>query len=279
VPLIFTLSERIEGLYERNEFELVIIYGGLGLGKTSLASQVVAELYGDQDADPEDPDHWNWDAVKHRLMFHPRVVLQRIYELADSPRRERALIWDDAGVHAFSQDWARPFVKQVSRWVQTSRTDMACLIMTAPTPTAIVKRIRELPQAITAKVMRLQMDYLKAEGSLGGPRPPDAELVWRKPRLAKYYQMWRTPDMSKTGVREIARDQFDAMLPDHFYEWYEPIRKQYTRSILEEMQKALDSDGPRGPPPEEAHRAGEAGEAGEATEASETRETREAGEA
>jgi len=141
---------------------------------------------------------------------------------------------------------------------------MACLIMTAPTPTAIVKRIRELPQAVTVKVMRARSDYLRAVGNVAGPRPVDAELVWRKPRLAKHYQMWRSPDMARSGVREISRDQFDAMLPDHFYRWYEPIRKRYSKSVLASMRKALEESGDEGMPPEEAHRPGETGEAGEA---------------
>jgi len=222
MPLVYKLSEMIEQAYRLDEAYMVIVYGPLGYGKSSYACQVLAELYGDHDASPLDPRHWNWEAVKRRIFFHPRDYLSYIMSHGG---REPAVIWDDAGVWLHSLDWAERWVKTVGKYLQVARTDFAGLIFTTPTPRVLMRKIRDIPAAITVKIVKEQSDYVRRVGGV-------EELV--KPRIARMFRTWMTPDMKRTGVREIGRDQFNAMLPDRFFKWYRPYRDRYA-SLAQEM--------------------------------------------
>jgi len=230
MPLVYKLSEMIEEAYRSDEFTVFIIYGPLGYGKSSYACQVLAELYGDQDASPLDPAHWNWEAAKRHIFFHPRGFLEYVSRL---DRREKAIVWDDAGVWLYALDWNDPFIKAVGRYLQTARTDFGGMVFTAPNPLSVIRKLREIPAAITVKIIKEQSDYER--------EAPGGRIEVVKPRIARMFRTWMTPDTKRWGVVEFARDQFNAILPDHFYEWYKPYRDSYKRMAVKLMMRHITS--------------------------------------
>lgn len=60
-----------------------------------------------------------------------------------------------------------------------------------------------------------------------------------KPRIARGYYQWLAPDMKKSGVKPFINDEFNAILPTKFYEWYEPYRNKYNTQNFKELEAAL----------------------------------------
>lgn len=229
VPNIFRTSDLIDGCFYRDEFEAVIVYGPLGYGKSSFATQVLAELYGDNDSDPKDPNskHWNWEGIKRKVLFHPKDFINYLLNMES---REKAIIWDDAGLWLYALDWFSPFIKAVGKYLNVARTHLGAIIFTTPLPTYIMKRVRDFPQVKTIKIMKQQSDVF---------RPTTQK--WVKPRIAKCYSMWISPDMQKSGVKEIFADFFNAMLPDDYFSWYKPYRDAYAHEAVMMMRKEMRS--------------------------------------
>ena len=219
----FQLTKIINELYERDEFEPILVYGPLGFGKSAYAMKVVAELYAED-------GKLNWEAVKERVVFHPKDFVKRVLNME---KRDKALIWDDGGLWLHALDFWNPFVKNVGKYLNVARTDLAALIITTPLPTWVITKVRGLPDAINIKIIKE-----------GGPTTPSTmpdHPYPRKQRVAKAYKQWILPDMKKTGVREIFRDHFSAFLPnDFFYDWYKPLRDKYATMAKRLMRDSLE---------------------------------------
>jgi len=160
--------------------------------------------------------------VKHRLVFHPRDFLDLSLKMRKEDRRDKAIIWDDAGLWLYALDWYDPFVKAVGKFMNVARSVWGALIFTSPSTHVIAKKVRQFSQGVNIKVMRR-----------------DRRTVAKKPRLARAYRQWEAPDQKKTGVRRIWEDEFNAWLPDPFYAWYRPLRDQYADMALDLMEKSL----------------------------------------
>ena len=212
----FLTTELIEKAYRRDECLVLLPYGPLGIGKSTFACKVVAELY-QKNGKP------NWEAVKSRLVFHPSEFVEKCSELMERGEKDKCLVWDDAGLWLLSLEHWHPFVRAVVKYLNVARTNWGALIFTTPLPTWVIKKVRGFPQAITLKIVRASSD----------------EQHPQRPRIARAFRYWVTPDMKKSGVREIYRDKFSGLMPNRFYYWYKPLRDSYAARAIKGMKEEL----------------------------------------
>lgn len=205
--------ELIEKAHTADECKVFIPYGPLGIGKSTYACKVVAELYA-VDGKP------NWEAVKDHLVFHPSEFVEKCTLLMEQDRKDKALIWDDAGLWLLALEHWSPFIRAVVKYLNVARTNWAALIFTTPLPTWVIKKVRGFPQAITLKIIK-------------------ASSQPHRPRIARAFRYWVTPDMRKSGVMEIYRDHFRGLMPNDFYDWYKPLRDSYARRAIAGMKEEL----------------------------------------
>lgn len=217
----FASTKRIiENYYPPEEFDLLIVYGPLGYGKSSysikVGVEVLQEVY-------EVSEQEAWELIKQFIVFHPRQFFEKIRQVENTvDKRVPFLIWDDAGLWLYALDWTDPFVAAVGKYLNVARTHLASLICTTPLPTWIVKKLRNFPQSFTIKI-------IKETGMPGEDR-------WR--RIAKAYRSWVTPDMKRSGVKLVYQDYFKCKLPTKFYwDWYKPLRDAYEDMALALMQE------------------------------------------
>lgn len=217
MPLITT--KRINKSYYADECNVFLPYGPLGIGKSAYACKVVAEVYGEKGKP-------NWEAVKDHLVFHPKDFVEKCVKLMEHNKKDKALIWDDAGLWLFALDYNHPFIKAVIKYLNVARTNWGALIFTTPLPTWVLKKIRGFPQAISLKIIKQRED----EHRVSNPRP----------RIANAYLYWISPDMKRSGVKKIYDDKFSAMMPNDFYwNWYKQRRDDYARQAINIMYKEL----------------------------------------
>jgi len=134
------------------------------------------------------------------------------------------MIWDDVGLWLYALDWNHPFIKAFGKYLNVARIDFGSIQFTAPLPTMVMKRLRDMPQVRTIKVIKGNVDN------------PERRF---KARIAKLYQMWISPDMKRSGVKQTHEDTFNAYLPDDFYGWYKPIRDYYAKMAKLMMSKEM----------------------------------------
>ena len=209
-------AERIREAYKKNECRVFIVYGPLGIGKTTYACKVLAELYGTKGKP-------NWDAVKSRIVQTPRQFVEKCEYMMDNHIRDMSLVWDDAGLALLALEHWSPFVRATVKYLNVMRTNLASLICTTPLPTWIIKKIRGFPLCITLKIIRATSDKR---------RPA-------RHRIAKAYRFWVTPDMKKTGVMRVYEDHFTALMPNAFYDWYKPYREAYAARAIRNLREQL----------------------------------------
>lgn len=209
----FKTVELIQKAYAADECLVLIPYGPLGIGKSTFACKVVAELYGS-------PGKPNWEAVKQRLVFHPSEFVEKCNTLMERGEKDKALIWDDAGLWLLSLEHWHPFIRAVVKYLNVARTNWAALIFTTPLPTWVIKKVRGFPQAITLKIIK-------------------ADNKPHRPRIARAFRYWVTPDMKKSGVMEIYQDKFRGLMPNDFYDWYKPLRDSYANRAIMGMKEEL----------------------------------------
>ncbi|MHC1590419.1 MAG: hypothetical protein ACXQTQ_05590 [Candidatus Hecatellaceae archaeon] len=228
----FRLTEKIlDAWYPPERFEVIIVYGPLGIGKSTyqfkVTWEVLKQVYHLSDEEA-------WEAVKQYIVFHPSQFFQKIEEIKRRLGRAPVLNWDDAGLWLFALEYKDPFVMAFSKWLNVARTHLAALICSTPSPTWILKKLREFPSAITVRV-----------GMVNGDRDHSHQMAWR--RQAVGYRYWEAPDFKKHGVRRLFMDSFSCRMSDSFFEWYKPLRDHYeglARRLMEEEWKRMASQSP-----------------------------------
>ena len=200
-------------LYDNDEFKPFLIQGAHGWGKTSYANKIMAEAYSRDNGGVPD-----WNMVKNRVGYTPKEVLDQLDSI---PENERWLCfhWDDAGTWLHSLDFQDPFVKQVGKYMQVARTDLACMIFSTISVGDVSSKIRGIRDAIIIDITK------DGAGSAQPHRRTARAYIERKTwknRSWKDYQ-WE--------------EHFDNHVPNSFYSWYKPKREEYARL---EKQKARE---------------------------------------
>lgn len=213
IKAVLTTARLIMDSFVKDECKIFIVYGGLGKGKSTFACRVGAQLSGNL-------KYWDWEGVKKNLVFLPIDFISRTKKLSEDRRREIYVIWDDAGMHLpASENWD-PFISSVKDYLNVARTNYAGIIFTCPSPTWVIKKIRNFPDSTTINIIKAASD---------------------RRRMARAYSFRMLPDMKKSRVRTAYTDKFWGLMPNSFYwEWYKPLRDSYARYAIEKMQIRLE---------------------------------------
>jgi len=215
------IAELIDRLYYEDEFSVGLVYGGfLGTGKSSYCIKALAEVLGTHPGFPDNKP--NYEAVKGFLDFTPKFWVEKILKMR---RREKADILDDMGLWWFALDWYDPFVKAAVKYLNVARTDWGFVLGNTPSPRMVVSFVQHFPELLRFKIIKRDSNINDAT----------------KPRIARAYQVWCTPDLKKTGVKKLFEDNYKAILPDDFYAWYRPLRDRYASMAKDLMLKQLDA--------------------------------------
>lgn len=204
-----TMASLIKKAWVEDDCLFYNVYGPLRYGKTSYGMKTLAALYGT----------WDPEVLKKFVVYAPEELIPAL----DIPRKygkQPALLWDDAGVHLSAMKWEDPILKRICEAFNLIGTLYAGVILTTPLPTYVIKKIRGLPSCASIRIYKMN----------GNPN---------KPRTARGYYQWLAPDMKKSGVKPFINDEFSAILPTKFYEWYEPYRNKYNTQNFKELEAAL----------------------------------------
>jgi len=177
----------IKQAHWQNQCQNFIIYGQLGIGKTSYAMQILMELYKTKDI----------EVLKRYFAHTPLEFLEMIRGF---DKQVPAVVWDDAGVWLYYMDYAHPLVKQFGKTLQMIRTKTASVILTTPNPTLILGKLRNFPQTLTVKISRFSGSQYQQQR-----------------RKATAYWSWLLPDLQKLRVKTAFIDEFGVMLPEDVY--------------------------------------------------------------
>lgn len=60
-----------------------------------------------------------------------------------------------------------------------------------------------------------------------------------RPRYARAYKFVRYAGNPKNYWQTVYEDNFTAIMPDHFYKWYKPMRDGYAKIAVAQMKEAL----------------------------------------
>lgn len=209
------------------EMQPFIVYGPYGYGKTSYSIKCIAEAYGEYKDGICIAPNYDWDMIKGHLYFHPKDFLAKLMSMAGSDRREKMIVWDDAGFWLSSYEWHEKFISLFARYLNVVRTHFSCVMFTTPTPTCVIKRIRGMPQLISIKIWKAKTEDENRESS-------------RWARIGQAYRWWLLPDGKKSGVRSVYQDKFSAKLPDEVYAKYMELRRDYADMAIIMMKRELE---------------------------------------
>lgn len=206
-------------LYDNDEFEVFIVVGKNGFGKTTYANKIIAEVYSNDGLHK----NWNTDLFKDHMGYHPDRVLTKWEK---KRKRDYVFHWDDAGVWLNALDHTDPFVKSVGKYLQTARDDWGCIIFSCIDKNDIVSKIRNFKSTII-------IDITKHGAEPNSPYPSK-----RNNRKATAWHYWEDR-FNKKGTENDWEESFNCHVPDEFYTWYKPLRSQYTRLAKRNMIQKL----------------------------------------
>lgn len=211
-------AKRIIDLFNDNEFEIFIVHGNNGYGKSAYCNRLLAEVYS------EDGEHGNWNVstLKSRIGFHPMRVIDR---WAGMRKRDYAFHWDDAGSWLHSLDYQDPFVKTVGKFLQVARTKFGAIMFSCIDKNDIIAKVRNFKSAII-------IDITKSGNVRDGK---DSKKYRRK---ATAYSYW-VDRLGKTGYQYEWEEIYNCKMPDSFFSWYEPVRNKYADMSIRDMKLKL----------------------------------------
>ena len=200
-------SKYVLELAENDRFEIFIIEGVGGYGKTAYGTNILAEVY----SNGSKTGNWDISMFKNHMGFHPIRVLKNWCDADD----QIAYLWDDAGSWINSLDFSHPLIKKIGKQLQTMRTKYHCVIFTCLDADDLVRKIRMHKGAVTIRI------------SLHGSDPKSTEIHrrYRRTATAKH---WSKDWYDKQYRTDNWEEYFCCYMPKPFFEWYQPIRKHYS---------------------------------------------------
>ncbi len=203
-----------------DEFLGVIIYGKKGGGKSTYAIKTLA-AYLMRYEGLECGDAYR-EALSS-LAFTAADLLAKIDE------GREIIIWDDAGLWGSTYMWfdeqRRPYLEALLDWYDVVRTDVNILLMTTPSKKKLPPRIREDPDALIIKVAKYG----------------HKEYRGRRIKISTATAARNTESLynDKTYRTELFRDYYMVYLPDPVYQYYQILRKQYSKYARNRLKTTL----------------------------------------
>jgi len=221
---MLSATQKILDLYDNDEFKIFIIEGDHGFGKSSYAFRVMSEVYSLRRCETYGGDggkssNWNLKMFKDHIGFHPSHVLD-IWMA--KRKRDYCFVWDDSGLWLNAMDYQDPFVKEVGKYLQVARSDWACILFTCIDKEDVVNKVRTLRHAIT-------IDINKNGSSAKQPniRTATGTTTWKSRK-------------GRTGFNYEWEERYDCWMPQHFYDWYLPLRNEYSTMAKKLMKDKLE---------------------------------------
>lgn len=213
--LNFALSRKIEKAWWANDLVGLILYGGWNVGKSSYALQVLMDLW-------HDPKGKRLDEWRDYMTFKPEHFVALNSWLLLRGEKARMQIWDDAGLWLFALDWSDPKIKGAIKFLNVAKTTAAGLVLTTPSPEMIMKKALSIEGINIGKVTKL---VEKTDN-------------WRRTKIYRNnVAVW-----GKRTVKQVVEDDFNKKLPDHVWEWYDPLRRSYAKEAIKLLIKAYELD-------------------------------------
>jgi len=214
-------TETILRLYDNDEFKVFIIQGYHGYGKSAYANRILSEIYGLRFLNVDNAV-WDKKFFDTHLGYHPKEV-KHIWD--KSKGKDYVFHWDDAGAWLNKYKYRERYVQSIVEYLQTARTDFACIIMSCIDAGDLVAGIRELKGTIIIDITK--------EG-----------CILTQNNMARY---WRTANayhicknkMGSQWSEDDWADPFNCYMPDTFYNgYYQPRRTKYAR--IKKKQVKID---------------------------------------
>lgn len=219
-PVQYSSVRIIRQTVEEDGFQAFILIGGKGHGKSTYSIKTVAyyfmyyEGYSCGEA---------YLAALDRLAFTAEELLDRIERYGD------IVIWDDAGLHGSTYLWfdqaGQEYLKALVDWYDVARTDVKAIIMSTPTKKKLPPIIRTDPEALLVRVSKY--GYIDVNG-----RKVKRSLA----RAARNIEPLFT---DRTFREEVYRDVFTVWLPTPVYEYYNIIRKSYSKRARKRLREVV----------------------------------------
>ena len=164
------------------------------------------------------------DKLKWVMGWEPDQVVEmwQAYE-----ERQPCFTWDDAGYWLHSLNWTDPLMISIQKYFNVVATDFNTVILTTPSPTWVLGKIRNMPDMIRVKCTKRS----------GGVQDEEYRRFARK---AKAYKRWDSPDLKRGGVNTKWIDMYSCKLEQSLYDEYKPIREEYARQAKLEIIKNLN---------------------------------------
>lgn len=218
------LARLIVKNYERDDFSLVIVSGNLRKGKSAYAIKCVEQAGKYLGTFKE----LNKRELCWYMGWEPNEVVALWQR---NTKREPFFIWDDAGYWLHSMNWHDDLMIAIQQYFNVIGTDYNTVILTTPSPHWVLSKIAKFPEMVHVRITK----------RTGGN--PDSDY-YKFARKARGYKRWTSPDLKRAGVNVLFDDQFSCKIPDHIYEWYYPMRREYAQeakqSIVENLRRKTE---------------------------------------
>ncbi len=206
-------AKHIIDLYNRDKMEIYIINGKNGVGKSSYANRLIAEVYHTINETGKQIPNWDTDLFKKHMGYHPKKVLQN---WRDQKTRDYCYHWDDSGIWLSNVDYSNPLVKSIGKYLQVARTKYACIMFSCIDRADLLNKIRNFKSATIIDIID--------NGDYTSKYPSE-----RYRGIAKAWHYW-SDRLDNIGTENDWEESFTNRMPDKFYNtWYLPQRIQYTK--------------------------------------------------
>ncbi len=212
-PKVAETAVMIRQAYRYGQGLGFVVHGPRGIGKTTWSIKVAARCIGTI----EEPD---FEGVKRWLIFTPQEFCNMINKTYNT---QIVLVWDDAGYWINRLFWYEQFVREALRYMTLQRTQFTAIIFSTPSLTLIPNKILQLEDVFRVKIIKVE----------------DATNCVKRWRMAFIKKPWYSDDFKKHGVSLQYPERFSGLMPDDFFEWYQPVRQKYVMMAAKRIQDTL----------------------------------------